>query len=340
MSSFSPTTTIGNLSLDWLCTRRIRPAFLPSSTLTTLYSSVISNPLVLHSIETLPLYEEDLISQELVRLFSDIMRLNRLHSLTIPSNYQPAFDTPLRVALSEVPGRLLTLLRLHGFNLFIESVPSAIIWPVFRCTYLSMTSEEKESYVRNLELIEEPVSRPLPIPTPRVSLLAAHAPSLAERLSSRPTSPEDEDLIPESPTDNHDPSYDAEACMAVREMYVKVNGCNILSAPSRVMPNCFPPRPANALTECFHCHAFGHLREDCPSFCCPSCQLFAPGHSARCCLSTQCGFCLRWGHGDRFCPTRPCGTCNEVGHIKDDCPIEHYSPEQATGVFGSTGTEV
>ena len=108
------------------------PSFLPVYAAHTLYAAIIADPVILRTVENLPLYEEDVISQELVRLFMDIAMVQRYHHMSAPSDLPAALGMPLRLALSDLPGCLLSILHLHGFGTFVKMLPPNIIYPTFR----------------------------------------------------------------------------------------------------------------------------------------------------------------------------------------------------------------
>ena len=70
--------------LSFLHTFPIYPCVLPTPVTYTLYVAVITNTPVLYEIEKPPFYESDTISQELVRLLHDALRLQSYYPQSAP----------------------------------------------------------------------------------------------------------------------------------------------------------------------------------------------------------------------------------------------------------------
>ena len=71
-SSISSSSLSSSLSSSPLRLQQVYPTYLPTFAAHSLYAAILANPAVLHAVEDLPLFQEDLISQELVRLFHDV----------------------------------------------------------------------------------------------------------------------------------------------------------------------------------------------------------------------------------------------------------------------------
>ena len=330
VSSSSLSTPTGSTSP--LRFHSVYPSFLPLHGIHSLYAAILETPVILHAIEEIPLFREDSISHELVRLFHGITQAQRhLHSLERPLEDS---HIPLHMNLAELPRHVISALHLHGFGTFISMLSPKIIYPTFRRIFFSFTQAEQDSYLEQLEHASMPLPRlsPLTHPIP---------PPLTSRLSTPPLS-----MTPSSPTavnstdsddDLTDPDNGAFPVPRDTAQHIRLpDGSRILSSPTRVLPrpDTLRPAPAGPLTECFRCHLLSHYREDCPSYTCPHCHLSTPGHPSSTCLRFQCDFCRNWGHRDQFCPHRVCRICDTPGHVTDDCPIEHLSPSQSSVIFG------
>ena len=80
--------------------RRVYPTYLPTFATHSLYATILANPVVLRAVEDLPLFQEDLISQELVRLFHDVATAQRYHALSAPQDLPTDFSIPLKMSLA------------------------------------------------------------------------------------------------------------------------------------------------------------------------------------------------------------------------------------------------
>jgi hypothetical protein len=82
-----------------------------------------------------------------VRLFHDISTTQRYHHLASPHDLPVEFGVSLRMSIASLPQCVLSILHLHGFHVFVQLLPPAIIYPLFRRIYPSMMMEERECYV-------------------------------------------------------------------------------------------------------------------------------------------------------------------------------------------------
>ena len=176
LSSFSSTSLLRS--------RRVVPTLLPNYTVHLLYTGILANPITLRAIEDLPLYDKDLICQELIRLFHLVSSMQRYHALSAPSNLPTPFGIPLRTSLNTLLGCILNILHLHGFHTFVERVPSKILYPMFRQVFLTMTLEERNLYLEQTEL--PAAISPPPIPIPPLSETISSPSTLLCLLSSPP----------------------------------------------------------------------------------------------------------------------------------------------------------
>ena len=216
-----------------LCSRRVVPTLLPNYAVHLLYTGILANPIALRAVEDLPLYDEDLICQELIRLFHLVSSTQWYHTLSAPSDLPAPFGIPLRTSLNALPGRILNILHLHGFHTFVERVPSVILYPTFRRVFLSMTMEERNRYLKQTEL-PAPIS-PLPVPIPPPSETISSPSTLLSRLSSPPPS-----TGTSSPTAVESESeyggIDEEVLALNQSFLVSLsNGTQTLSTPTRVV---------------------------------------------------------------------------------------------------------
>ena len=296
----------------------------------TLYIAIITNAPVLYEIEKLPFYESDAISQELVRLLHDALQLQSYYLLSTP---EP--DQALLLVTGELVQCTLNTLHLHGFHSYITRLPPKVLLPVFKPIFLSLSPYKWERYQEIItsepcEPVTEVTLQPLPVCTPSswssCSMASPITPSLASRISSRPTSPT-ETLVPKSRFSQEN------ALLRSAATHVTSEGRRLISSPTQTLPRVFLKPPAMPSTQCFLCHNKGHYCENCLSYQCPHCHEVAPGHPSHLCLQTRCTFCKHWGHSDQVCPQRVCGDCDQPGHIADDCPFSNLTQEQATHIY-------
>ena len=348
-SSPSPSPSSPTSNLSFLCLHPIYPCVLPTPVTYTLYVAVVTNAPILYELEKHPFYESDAISQELVCLLHDSLRLQSYYSSSSPNP-----DQALLHVIRDVVHRTLNTLHLHGFHTYITRLPAETLLPIFSPIYQSMSPLDRERYheiitSEPVEPVTEVSLSPIPIPPPS-SMTTVSSPtsltrSLASRIASHPSSPSVSlasqiSSRPAFPTTTLilETGFSQENAL-LHHAYSQrtVTGHRIISAPTQTLPSVFLKPPATPDTQCFHCHNKGHYRENCPAYRCPHCHEMAPGHPSHLCLRTRCTFCKRWGHSDRACPSHVCGDCDQPGHIADDCPFSNLSPEQAVHIF-SDGT--
>ena len=310
---------------DW-CRRRIQswPIFAAH----LLYATILANPIILRAVEDLPLFYEDLISQELVCLFHNVSSTQWYHALSTPRDLPEDFGVSLRMAIARLPDQILFIFHLHGFHTFVEQIPPTTIYPTFQHIFLTLTMKQQDHYITQSELPPHRSPSPLPIPAP-----SSPTTSLLARLSSPAPSDTSSFLTAV------DPEYglDEDAVNHNQSFVIQIGDNHpVISAPTRLLNVPISHCPASLLTKCFRCSGRGHYQEDCPQYVYSHCHLSAPAHPQTACLSTQCGFCSWWENSDRFCPTRTCNLCNQGGHIVDNCPLNVLSSEQATHIFGSS----
>jgi hypothetical protein len=168
-SSLSSSSLSSSSSTSPLCSQRVSPTCLPIYAAHSLYAAILADLVVLHAVEDLPFYHEDLICQELVRLFHDVSSTQRYHNLATPHDLLAEFGVPLRLSIAALPQQILTILHLHGFHVFIQLLSPRIIYPTFRRIYLSLTMEERDRYIKTSQLPnpQSPLSLTHSCPTTR-----------------------------------------------------------------------------------------------------------------------------------------------------------------------------
>ena len=263
------------------------PAYLcilPTSVTYTLYVAVVTNATILYEVEKLPFYESDAISQELVRLLHDALRLQSYYSSSTPDP-----DQALLLVTGDLVHRTLNTLHLHGFHTYITRLPAETILPVLLPLYQSMSPLDRERYreIVTSEPIDPTIKitlSPVPVPPPAscttVSSPTSLTSSLASCLSSRPSSPSISlasciSSRPPSPTTTLVPETgfsQENALLCTTYMQQTTTGHQIVSAPTQTLLGIFLKPPATPDTQCFRCHNKGHYRENCPSYRCPHCH--------------------------------------------------------------------
>ena len=119
----------------------VYPCILPMPVTYTLYVTVIMNTTVLYELKKLPFYESNAISQELVRLLHDSLRLQSYYSSSVPDP-----DQALLHVTGDLVHRILNTLHLHGFHTYITRLPAKTLFPIFSPLYSSMSPLDKERY--------------------------------------------------------------------------------------------------------------------------------------------------------------------------------------------------
>ena len=153
VSSSSLSTPTGSTSP--LQFHSVYPSFLPLHGIHSLYATILETPVVLHAIEEIPLFREDSISHELVRLFHGISRAQRhLHSLERPLEDS---HIPLHMNLAELPRHVIAALHLHGFGTFVSMLSPKIIYPTFSRIFFSFTQAKCDGYLEWLEHTSMPL---------------------------------------------------------------------------------------------------------------------------------------------------------------------------------------
>jgi hypothetical protein len=223
-SSLSSSSLSSSSSTSPLRSRQVSPTCLPIYTAHSLYAAILADPVILRIVEDLPLYEEDVICQELVCLFHDVSTTQRYHHLVSPHDLPVEFGIPLRMNIAALPQRVLNILHLHGFHVFVSMLPPNVIYPTFCRVYLSMTMEEHDRYIETSQLPNPRSPSPVPVPPPSNS-----TPSLISRLSSPPPS-----STSSSPTAvNSELGLDEDMVELNQSFMVRVgNDHPILSAPT------------------------------------------------------------------------------------------------------------
>ena len=231
VSSSSLSTPTGSTSP--LRFHSVYPSFLPLHGIHSLYATILETPVVLHAIEETPLFCEDSISHELVRLFHRITQAqHHLHSLERPLEDS---HIPLRMNLAELPRHVITALHLHSFGTFISMLSPKIIYPTFRWIFFSFTQAERDSYLEHLEHASMPLPRPSPLAWPI-------PPPLAARLSSPPplTTPSSPTAVNSTDSDDDLTNPDNGAFPVPRDAAQHIHlpdGTRVLSSPTRILPH-------------------------------------------------------------------------------------------------------
>ena len=238
VSSSSLSTPTGSTSP--LRFHSVYPSFLPLHGIHSLYATILETPVVLHAIEEIPLFREDSISHELVRLFHGITRAQRhLHS-----SERPLEDShiPLHMSLAELPRHVISALHLHGFGTFVSMLAPEVIYPTFRRIFFSFTQAERDSYLERLELASMPLPRPStlarPIPPPLASRLSSPPPSTTPSSPTAVNSTDSDDSLT-------DPDNGAFPVPRDTAQHIRLpDGTRVLSSPTQVLPRPDALRPA------------------------------------------------------------------------------------------------
>ena len=250
-SSPSSSPSPPSSELSFLHTFPIYPCVLPTPVTYTLYITIITNAPVLYEIEKLPFYESDAISQELVCLLHDALCLQSYYPQSIP---EP--DQALLLITGELVQRTLNTLHLHSFHSYITCLTPETLFPVFAPIFRFLSPYKRERY-REIVTSEpcEPITEvslhPIPILPPTISSPSSITPSLASRISSRPSSPA-ETLIPEFGFSQENALLRSAVTLATSQ------GRRIISSPTQTLPRVFLRPPTTPTTQCFLCHNRGH----------------------------------------------------------------------------------
>ena len=256
--------------MSFLRSHPVYPCILPTSVTYTLYVTVITNTPILYELEKLPFYESDAISQELVCLLHDSLRLQSYYS-----SFTPDPDQALLLITGDLVCCTLNTLHLHGFHTYITRLPAGTLLPIFSPIFQSMSPFDQERYreiitSEPVELVTEVTLSPIPVPPPSsmatVSTPTSLTRSLASRIASCPNSPSTSlasqtssrppssttTLIPETGFSQEN----ALLCHVYSQQMV--TGHRIVSAPTQTLPSVFLKPPATPDTQCFRCHNKGH----------------------------------------------------------------------------------
>ena len=196
MSSYSsfPSSSLSSPISDpsFLRSYPVYPCVLPTSVTYTLYVAVVTNAPILYELEKLPFYESDAISQELVRLLHDSLRLQSYYLSSAPDP-----DQALLLIAGDLVRCTLNTLHMHGFHMYITHLLAETLLPIFSPIFLSMSPFDQERYweivtSEPVELVTEVTLSPIPVPPPSSSVTTSPSSlitSLASRISSHPGSP-------------------------------------------------------------------------------------------------------------------------------------------------------
>ena len=191
-------------------------------------------------IEEMPLFIEDTISQELVRLFHDTTMAQNYHFLSAPSDLPAEYGVPLRLTLAHIPEHTLSLLHLHGFHTFVTRISPTLISPTFCHIFFTMSMGERDHYITQAELLHpHPGSPPLMIP-PLSSSVNSSITELHAQISSPPLSEVSEtSSVVESMISSE--GIDTVTRTFIQSYNITLSsGQHILSSPTRVLPDVIP----------------------------------------------------------------------------------------------------
>ena len=164
-SSITPSSLSGSSSP--LQYHHVYPSFLPTYAIRLLYTTILDSPHLLLLLENNPLYEDNIITHELIHLFRGISQAQHLQ-LTSGN------DTSLHFTLDALPTHVLNVLHSHGFGTFIKNIEPHNIYPVFHHIYLSLPQDQCDAYLTHVNqfLLCTPhtLQSSSPIPIPPLSL--------------------------------------------------------------------------------------------------------------------------------------------------------------------------
>ena len=221
-------------------TRPVQPTCLPIFYAHILYTAILTNPILMHKIEEMPLFIEDTLSQELVCLFHDTTMAQNYHFLSAPSGLPAEYGVPLRLTLAHIPERTLSLLHLHGFHTLVTRISPTLIYPTFHRAFFTMSMGERDHYITQAELLHpHPDSPPLMIP-PLSSSVNSSITELHAQISSPPLSETLEIHTAVEFTISSD-GIDTDTRTLIQSYNITLpSGQHILSSPTCVLPDVIP----------------------------------------------------------------------------------------------------
>ena len=205
-----------------------------------LYATTLTNPVLMHEVEEMPLFIEDTISQELVCLFHDTTMAQNYHFLPTPSDLPAEYGVPLRLTLARIPEHTLSLLHLHGFHTFVARISPTLIYPTFHHIFFTMSMGERDHYITQAKLLHpRPDFPPLMIPPPSSSVNTSIT-ELCTQISSPPLSEISETPMAVKSTVSSD-GIDIDTRTLIRSYNITLPlGQHVLSSPTRVLPVVIP----------------------------------------------------------------------------------------------------
>ena len=240
MSFLSSSLSSSSLSLPNnfpIHTRPVQPTCLSIFYACILCAAILTNPVLMHKIEEMPLFIEDTISQELVYLFHDTTMAQNYHFLSAPLDLPAEYGVPLRLTLARIPEHTLSLLHLHGFHTFVTHISPTLIYPTFHCIFFTVSMGERDHYITQAELLHpHPDSPPLMIPPPSSSVNTSIT-ELRAQISSPPLSQILETPMAVESTISSD-RIDTDARTLIQSYNITLPlGQHILSSPTCVLPD-------------------------------------------------------------------------------------------------------
>ena len=238
---------------------------------------------------------------------------------------------PLCFAFDALPTHVLSILHAHKFGTFIENLEPHIIYPIFRCIYLSLPQDQHDVYVEYVDHFLISQSHTLDLLSP----IPIFPPSLAARIFFPPLSETSTTVNPSANFDDELETTIPIPANRVQTIHLP-NSTKVLSSSTQVLPQpeqiCISP--ASVMTVYFQSFCNGHYCENYSEYHCPTCYVTAPGHSACQCLSVQCDYYCNWKHGSYFCPHQNCAICSALEYLIGDCLFKHLPSSQASAIYG------